>query len=528
MSQFVSVWTALSATRRIVTIGSALAVFWAVMMISRMASEPSLTLLYANLDPAAAGEVVTALQGQGVSYEVRGNSIFVESTSRDSLRLTLASQGLPANSSQGYELLDGLSGFGTTSQMFDAAYWRAKEGELARTLMSNANIRAARVHIASTPGGAFRPTNQATASVTLTTNNGSLSMPQAKAVQYLVASAVAGLAPENVAVIDSENGLVSGQDDLLGSGAGADISERLRQQVQRLLEARVGYGNAVVEVAVEQVRDSEVILERRIDPESRVAISSQVSESSSQSSNESSGGSVTVASNLPDGEAGGTGQNSSGQGTESRETTNYEVSETQREITREPGAIRRISVAVLVKGASEIDANGAETLVPRPEEELAALKELIASAVGFDEGRGDVITIKSMEFQPFEPQGSDAVASSSLLASVDVMQLIQIAILAAVALVLGLFVIRPVLTAQAEGGTADEPLALPGLADSESADGDDGFSLPELPLMGDFDLADGDPDPAARLREMIEERKDETVQILRDWIETPETKEITP
>lgn len=98
-----------------------------------MAAQPSMTLLYSGLEPGAAGEVVQALEQRGVVHEVRGRAIYVESGQRDELRMTLASEGLPQNNSKGYELLDTLSGFGTTAQMFDAAYWRAKEGELART-----------------------------------------------------------------------------------------------------------------------------------------------------------------------------------------------------------------------------------------------------------------------------------------------------------------------------------------------------------------------------------------------------------
>lgn len=514
---------ALSPARRIITIAAVLGMFWAIMMMSRMASEPSLTLLYANLDPASAGEVVTALEGRGVAYDVRGNAIFVEAPMRDSLRMTLASEGLPANSAQGYELLDGLSGFGTTSQMFDAAYWRAKEGELARTLLANPNIRGARVHLAVGSGSPFQRDRRTTASVTLTAQGGGLSIGQANAVQYLIASAVPGLAPDDVAVIDSEQGLLSGQEDANGAATGADTADRLKQQVQRLLEARVGFGNAVVEISVEHVRDTETIVERRIDPDSRVAISSEVQESTNQSTNQSAGGGVTVASNLPDGEAGGEGQSASDQGTETRETTNYEVSETQREILRGPGAVSRVTVAVLVNGVTETDAAGVVTSAPRSDEELAALEELVASAVGFDETRGDVITIKSMSFEPLAAQGTEAVAEAGLFSGLDIMQLIQIAILAVVALILGLFVVRPVLSANGAANEADT-LSLPSPG---GLDDDEGFGgLPDLPMMGDFDLGDSEPDPAERLRELIEERKDETVQVLRDWIETPDAKEV--
>ena len=116
MQQIVNIWSAMNMQRRIIVVLATLAMFGAVLSLTRMASQPSLTLLYSGLENGAAGDVVTALEQRGVAYDVRGGSIFVEAARRDELRMTLASEGLPANSSKGYELLDGLSGFGTTSQ----------------------------------------------------------------------------------------------------------------------------------------------------------------------------------------------------------------------------------------------------------------------------------------------------------------------------------------------------------------------------------------------------------------------------
>ena len=202
----INVWTALDARRRVIVILATVAMFAAVLSLARMASAPSMTLLYAGLESGSAGEVVSALEQRGVAYDVRGGSIFVESSRRDELRMTLASEGLPANSSSGYELLDGLTGFGTTSQMFDAAYWRAKEGELARTIVSHPSVSSARVHIASTGSNPFQRDVRPTASVALTTSNGNVDPKHARALQFLIASAVPGLTPEDVSVIDNEGG----------------------------------------------------------------------------------------------------------------------------------------------------------------------------------------------------------------------------------------------------------------------------------------------------------------------------------
>ena len=445
MQQLFGLWQTLDARRRIVVVLATIATFGAVLGLSAMANRPSMALLYAGLDAGNAGEVIAALDQRGVVYEVRGESIFVPGVERDALRMALASEGLPSTGGVGYELLDSLSGFGTTSQMFDAAYWRAKEGELARTLAAHPSVRSVRVHISPPVTQGLRPATQASASVMVTTRGGALPPAQAKAMRHLVASAVAGLMPEDVSIVDSVAGLVPSAEDAGAPAAAGDRAVELREKVQRLLEARVGPGKAVVELAVETVTEREAITERRFDPEGRVAISTETEERTT-SSNESQAGSVTVASNLPTGDATAGQGGSQSDNSETRERTNYEVSETTRELLKSPGAIRRITVAVLVDGIVTQGADGRAEWAARPDEELAALRELIASAVGFDEARSDVITIKSLPFDIPAELGETASASLVERLGLDVMQLAQAATLAVVALILGLFVVRPILS----------------------------------------------------------------------------------
>ncbi len=213
MQNVISTWNGLTLRRRLVVAGATIAVFVAVLMLARLSGAPRMELLYAGLDGRAAGEVVAALDTRGIAYEVRGDSIFVDATARDALRMSLAGEGLPSAGGQGYELLDSLSGFGTTSQMFDAAYWRAKEGELARTILAVPQVRAARVHISQGPDDPFRRAVTPTASVTVTTATGSLSEDQARALKHLVASAVAGMRPEDVQIIDTVGGLIAAAED---------------------------------------------------------------------------------------------------------------------------------------------------------------------------------------------------------------------------------------------------------------------------------------------------------------------------
>lgn len=532
--------------RKVIVVLATVAVFATVLSLGRVATKPGMALLYSGLESGAAGEVVRSLEQRGVMYEVRGGSIYVNSASRDELRMTLASEGLPANTTQGYELLDSLSGFGTTSQMFDAAYWRAKEGELARTIVVSPLISQARVHIANASSNPFQRHIKPSASVTITSPSGDLPNKHAQALRFLVASAVSGLSPEDVAVIDGSGGLVGVADETT-TKVGDNKEEETRLAVQRMLEARVGPGNAVVEVSIETVTETESITERIFDPTGRVAISTDTEERSTDSQN--ANGQVTVASNLPDGDA-AENAGSTNQNRETRERINYEVSETQREILRQPGAVKRMTVAVLVNGTSAENDLGEAVVTPRPEAELAALRELVASAVGFNEARGDVITLKSMMFQPMVPMGTSAESSLFKGMELDLMSIIQTAVLAIVALVLGLFVVRPLLAGGGSrelnamedapmlpdlGGDSDFPAMASVMGEMDDGMGmamgmgDMGGELGGLPdLGGGLPALGGDgggmsqSDAADRLRNLISDRKEETVEILRHWLDDRE------
>ena len=514
-----TIWSTLDVRRRMYVFVATAAVFAAILTLAKGASTEDMSLLFGAVEGRAAGEILTALDQRGVAYEVRGNAIYVPTVMRDTLRMGLASDGLPASGNQGYELLDSLSGFSTTSQMFDAAYWRAKEGELARTILASPHIRSARVHLSTPSSRSFQRDQTSTAAVTVTTIGGTLSGQHIKALQYLVAAAVPALAPESVAVIDDDGGLLSDPDGNAIVASSDDRAAALRQQAERLLAARVGPGNAVVEVTMDTVTETESITERRLDPESRIAISTDVTESSGVS-NDSRGGDVTVASNLPDGDANGTGGASSNENNESRVLTNYEISETERQLLRAPGAIKRLTVAVLVNEQVTVSETGETSLEPRTEAELASLKELVASAVGINEARGDIITLKSMQFEPIASLGT-TVSAPATGVPLDTMQLIQIGVLAVVALILGIFVVRPILA----------PVSL--LPAPDNADENNNLSVMTAAITSEAAsnnvdvIKDASADPVKRLRQMVSDRETETIQILQEWIEEPAPKAST-
>jgi flagellar M-ring protein FliF len=249
-----------------------------------------------------------------------------------------------------------------------------------------------------------------------------------------------------------------------------------------------------------------------------------------------------VASNLPDGD-GAQGSASSTENSETRERINYEVSETEREIVRAPGAIKRLSVAVLVNETTTLNDVGQPVSQPRDPAEMEALRELVSSAVGFDAARGDIITLKSMALQSVAPSGTAASTTLIDQFDIDLLSALQMLVLAVVTLILGLFVIRPVLSRQpadvpalggpdtdaalrngeasvAGGNTLPMVFDAEDMGDAQSTGRikhDDGM---QMPMLG------GSPtqDPVDRLRNMIGERQQETVEILRGWLEDKEEK----
>lgn len=531
VQRITKVWAKLDTRRKLIAALAVSAILAGILAMSAMATTPRMKLLYAGLEDGAAGDVISSLEQRGIEFQVRGASIYVPADQRDELRMSLAGEGLPANGGRGYELLDSLNGFGTTSQMFDAAYWRATEGELARTIVTSRHISQARVHIAHDVSSGFRRKVEPTASVSVVPAGAPITPEQANAIRHLVASAVAGMKVSDVTVIDA-NGTLIGASEQPGSAKGAeDRAQMLRDRVLRLVEARVGPGNAVVEVSVDTVTETRSIHERRLDPKSRVAISTDVEEHADSSTTKP--GSVTVASNLPDGNA-SSGDNGSANASSNRERVNYEVSETQTEVHRAPGDIRRLTVAVLVNGLSTKSSSGDTAFQPRSDEELAALRELVAAAVGFNSDRGDVITLKSMDLPAAAPVGTAAAASLFDRFNLDAMSLIQIGVLATVTLLLGLFVVRPLLSAP--DTSAAPALPAPGNQRAQGADlqvltgeVDDGSTVAAnkqetaaLTTGGVPALGEPSADPVDRLRAMIGERQEETVEILRGWLEERE------
>lgn len=303
---------------------------------------------------------------------------------------------------------------------------------------------------------------------------------------------------------------------------GADRAEEMKRNVERILQPHVGLGNAIVELNLDLVTESELLTEQRFDPNQRALIS-EVTEETTDQSNSTGSGAVTAASNLPDTEE-TAGDRTEAARSENRQQSNYEVSTVTREVSRQPGSVRRMTVAVLVNGVPQ-EQNGEVSMVPRSEAELQSLRELVASAVGFDETRGDVITVKSLPFSALGETGT--LASPGFLDRLELNGLARIALIGMIALAMIFLLLRPL------SRMRNAPSA-PALDDSrpleDALTGTIEEDAPEAPQPSLEAPAPRQPeqlslpsaDPVARLRGMMRDRQDESVKILSGWIENKE------
>lgn len=499
---FIANLQALSLQRQIMLGAAVLGVLAAMTFLVRGTLQESKSLLYAGLEPTRAGEVISELDQLGVDYEIRGEAIFIAASQRDATRFALAKDGLPRQSIQGYELLDNVNGFSVTSEMYNAAYWRAKEGELTRTILTTPGVDSARVHIgANLRSGFSRSQPTPTASVTLTSAR-RLNQSQAEAIQYLVALAVAGLNPDDVAVIDPRNGILAGPSvdaNEAPSIVAEDEAASLEQKIKRLLTARLGEGNAEVSVNVDVSRERTVVSDVRFDPESRVVRSRTTNDSNA--TNEGGAGGLTVASNLPQGAgAGGSGESSTKSSTE---TIAYEVNETRTQTERMPGQIERVSIAVLLnQEALGIDFTAA-TAADQIEEVRQNFEALVSNAAGLETERGDTLTVELMPFQALpEVELTPAPGMISRLIEQHLWSALQAVFLGIIVLALGFGVMRPVFS-QAPAAPA-EPDAADGTTEA-------GGSAEE-------ELFEASSDPIDYLKDYTRDNEEQTAALLQDWL----------
>ena len=505
-------------------------------------------LLYSGLELSEAAQIAERLDQSNIRYDMRGDgsSIFVNRDQVMDARLMLSSEGLPSRGSIGYEVFDRQDALGATTFVQNVNRLRALEGELSRTISSLENVRTARVHLVLPERRLFeRDSRSPTASIVIDIVGRQLDNGQIRAIRNLAASAVPDLEPDQVTLLDAQGRLLAAAtSESTGSmgGMSADerramIEEELRQKVLAQLEPVVGAGAARVQVSADVDFNRVTRSSELFDPDGRVVRSTQTVEDTTQDQVRSGAGATTVGENLP-GEGGGEADGPLEDRASSRveETVNYEISRTTQTEVIEGGEIRRLSVAVAIDHAMLLAASGAEVSDPtfeaRSEQEMAQISALVRSAIGFDAERGDVLEVVNMRFAQ-NNLGLGTVSTPSLfdLTKADIMGVVEILALFLGGMAVLFFVVRPLLSTLLKPVEKKSGLAaLPGGARSAGAlpnefgEASDGSS----DLEHSIDVANVTGQVKAssmkKIAEMIDQHPDESVSILRTWLNESEQR----
>jgi flagellar M-ring protein FliF len=419
------------------------------------ATAPQMTALFTDLSVEDSSAIIKDLERQGIPYEMRneGAILMVPKERVTRLRMKLAEGGLPKGGGVGYEIFDKSDALGATSFIQNINHLRALEGELARTIRALSRVEMARVHLVLPERPLFsRDKVEPSASIVLKVR-GSLETQQVRAIRHLVASAVNGLKPERVSIVD-ENGrlLADGAAGDMGVGGTVDerqtsFERRLREQIESIVTSVVGPGRARVQLTAEFDFNRVTETSDRFDPEGRVVRSTQTREEQASSS-DSREGQVSVGNELPGANAQNT-QNPTpprDQSKKSEEVVNYEISRTTRTEVIEGGRVKRVSVGVLVDGIYAKNASGEPVYEPRSKEELDRIAALVRSAIGFDQRRGDLVEVVNLRFaeQPVSVISEPTGLSSWLqFTKDDIMRAIELLVMAVLGLIVLLFVVRP-------------------------------------------------------------------------------------
>lgn len=443
--------------------------FFAFLMIR--STTPQLAPLYTGLEFDDSAAIISELGTMGIPHEIRGegDTILIPRDQITSVRMSLAQNGLPRRGQIGYEIFDQQNTLGATSFVQNINHVRALEGELARTISSLARVRTARVHLVLPERELFRREHKEPSASIVLSVRGQLSSGEIRSVQHLVASAIEGLSPNGVSVVDdSGNLLASGQNgDEMSATAQAmeervlGVETRMRSRIEELLANIVGAGRARVQVSAELDLNRSTRTSEIFDPESQVVRSTQIRETGDQSEGAGNLGEVTVANELPGAsENNANGGGSSHSSSSLEETLNYEISRTTETAVTEAGAIRRMSVAVVVDGSYTYDNAGNATYQPRSQEEIDQISALVRSAMGYDAARGDQIEVINMQFAE-RPDIQIGTAQPGMFDFTrdDLMKFAEMAVTLLIGLALVLFIMRPLVKKVL--APEERPLALP-------------------------------------------------------------------
>jgi flagellar M-ring protein FliF len=409
VNQLIEMWNRLSWAQRLTIVVSGVLGMALVCVIVFLMNRVDYETLYRDLNPEDAQAIAAKLKEQKKDYMVQGTSILVAApkTEIDKLRLEIAGSGLARSGRVGYEIFD-KNQFGMTDFTEQVNLQRALEGELSRTISNLSEISEARVHIVLPKDSIFEEKKEdAKASVVVTMKPGAeLSKSSIAGIKGVVAGAVPGLHTHNVSIVDEEGQLLS-QSVESGDAARSEIETGIREQYEKemvgkvvsILEPLVGKGKVRANASIDLDFNTTEQMEETYNPNSPVVLSQQKSEERA--------GASSITSGVP-----GTQSNMSMSAPQSvnsvpehvrqSESTNYEVNKLVRHTVQPKGMIRKLSLAVILDHKTVYDKSNNGTITSRSErrlpEEIKAYRDLVLAAVGFNEQRGDIVTIENVPF----------------------------------------------------------------------------------------------------------------------------------
>jgi len=424
-------------------------------LVVRM-SAPQMVPLFTDLTVEDSSSIVKDLERQAIKYELKsdGATVMVPKDQVARLRMKLAEAGLPKGGGVGYEIFDKSDALGATTFIQNINHLRALEGELARTIRSIDRVQAARVHLVLPERPLFsRDKVEASASIVLKVR-GALEPQQIRAIRHLAASAVNGLKPERVSIVDETGRLLADGAKSANAleGAGADerkiaYENRLRGEVETIVSSIVGPGHARVQITADFDVNRITQTSDKFDPDGRVVRSSQTREEQSPAGEGTPQGPVSVGNELPGADrnanaAGGARD----QNRKSEEIVNYEISRVTKTEVIEAGRVNRISAAVLVDGIYSKNDKGEAVYQPRSKEEIDRIAALVRSAIGFDAKRGDQLEVVNLRFAETTPVPINEPTnwmSVFQFTKDDIMRGAELGVMSLLGLIVLLMVVRP-------------------------------------------------------------------------------------
>ena len=443
----------LGASRLLAMVAVTVALIGFFAFVIMRVTSPQMTTLFTDLSAEDSSGIIKDLERQAIPYELRndGAVIMVPKDKVTRLRMNLAEAGLPKGGGVGYEIFDKSDALGTTSFVQNINHLRALEGELARTIRAIDRIQAARVHLVLPERPLFsRETPEPSASIVVRVR-GALEPQQIKAIRHLVSSAVNGLKPQRVSIVDESgqllaDGATGDNENTIGDERRAGFEKRMRSEVEAIVSSVVGAGRARVQLSADFDYNKITQTSDRFDPEGRVLRSSQTREESSATAE--TNGQVTVNNELPGNQrSADTAAPARDQSKKTEETNNYEISHTTKTEVTEAGRVNRISVAVLVDGTYAKNDKGEMVYQERSKEQLDRIATLVRSAIGFDQKRGDQVEVVNLKFAEApavapiaEPTGFFGMLQFT---KDDVMYVIELGVMMLLGLVVMFMVVRP-------------------------------------------------------------------------------------